>query len=277
MKNQLPIGIFDSGIGGLTVANAILKELPKERIIYFGDTAHLPYGDKSAEAIIGYSKKITEFLLERNCKIIVIACNSASSVAYETVLEVVNNKVPVVNVIDPVVDYIHKKEYKRVGVIGTKRTIHSNVFQNRINALNFDVDVRSLATPLLAPMIESGFMDGKISKLVIKKYLENDMLMGIEALVLACTHYPLIKNEIEEFYQGKNVEAIATNEIVGKNVRVLLQSLDLAADRKSEMSHQFFVSDYTKSFEQTTQLFFGKTIHLKHLPFWVEHFKKSTL
>lgn len=277
MDNQLPIGIFDSGIGGLTVANAILKELPKERIIYFGDTAHLPYGDKSAEAIIGYATKITEFLLERNCKIIVIACNSASSVANEAVLKVVNNRVPVVNVIDPVVDYVFQKELKRVGVIGTKRTINSHIFEDKLHALNPHIDVRPLATPLLAPMIESGFMDGNISKLVIRKYLDNDILMGIEALVLACTHYPLIKKEIEEFYTGKHVEVISTNEIVGKNVKALINELGLAAAKKSEISHQFFVSDYTKSFEQTTQLFFGKTIHLKHLPFWVEHFRKAKI
>lgn len=277
MDNQLPIGIFDSGIGGLTVANSILKELPKERIIYFGDTAHLPYGDKSAESIIGYSTKITEFLLERNCKIIVIACNSASSVANEAVLKVVNNRVPVVNVIDPIVDYVLQKEFKRVGIIGTKRTINSHVFEDKLHNLNPGIDVRSLATPLLAPMIESGFMDGNISKLVIRKYLDNDILMGIEALVLACTHYPLIKKEIEEFYNGKHVEVISTNEIVGKNVKALIYELGLAAAKKSEISHQFFVSDYTKSFEQTTQLFFGKTIHLKHLPFWVEHFRKAKI
>ena len=134
MNNNQAIGIFDSGIGGLTVASAIQKILPKERIIYFGDTAHLPYGDKSATAIQAYSIKICNLLLQQNCKVIVIACNSASAAAYDLVKTYVGSKAEVINVIDPVVRYVEKEHQKqKVGLIGTKQTVYSNIYKKKIN------------------------------------------------------------------------------------------------------------------------------------------------
>jgi glutamate racemase len=268
LNRQQPIGIFDSGIGGLTVANAVLRVLPSETIYYFGDTAHLPYGDKSAETIQRYAQVITDFLLSKNCKLIIIACNSASSVAYEQVSkQAAHHGVTVVNVIDPVVDCVIRKGYRSVGVIGTRATIGSGIFQSKINDSDSRMQVASLATPLLAPMIESGFVKGDISRLIIENYLDDPRLQGIEALVLACTHYPLIKHEIEHYYavKGLQVDVLATNEIVADYVKSLLIGEELI-NTGSPKDHHFYVSDYTESFVQTTRLFYKETVHLEYSP-----------
>lgn len=261
------IGLFDSGIGGLTVANAILEQLPNESLIYFGDTAHLPYGDKSADTIQYYTKTIGSFLLSKECKIIVIACNTASSVAYDLLKNMAGDKAYVFNVIDAVVEEIIKQQYKKVGVIGTLGTINSNAYKTRILAKNNSIQVHQLATPLLAPMIESGFVSGQISNAVVEEYLNAPELQDIETLILACTHYPLIKKEIEAFYTAKNrkVEVLATNEIVAIQIRKFMIENGLVNyEKKSKNS--FYVSDYTESFAKTTQLFFKESVDLIYLP-----------
>src|ERR1700739_2644300 len=145
-----PIGIFDSGIGGLTVASAIAKALPKEQLIYFGDTAHLPYGDKSPDSIKYYCIRIAQFLMEQNCKMIVVACNTASALAYETVKDFVGNKIPVIDVVNPVVEEIVKdKKLKHIGVIATKGTIKSDIYAKKLKQKNKNIEVSSLAAPLL--------------------------------------------------------------------------------------------------------------------------------
>jgi len=269
-KADQPIGIFDSGIGGLTVANAILKACPNEQLIYFGDTAHLPYGDKSPDLIKGYSARITEYLLEHNCKAVVIACNTASSVAYDLVSDLAGKKAMAFNVIDPVVQTILTKAYKKVGVIGTLGTIGANVYYDRIKLAHAASKVYSLATPLLAPMIESGFIHGQISELVIQKYLDNDILEEIEALVLGCTHYPMIKKEIEKHYisEKKQVDVLATNEIAGQYVHDRLKAEGLLNTSSEPKKHHFYVSDYTASFEQTTRIFYGSDVKLEHINLW---------
>ncbi len=267
MKPSSPIGIFDSGIGGLTVANAIRKILPDENLIYFGDTAHLPYGDKSPQAIRRYSKKIADFLLAKKCKMIVIACNTASSVAFETVKNYVGNKAIVVNVISPVTRYV-AKEYQRgkIGVIGTKGTIRSRIYVRKIFKKNNRLKVTSLATPLLAPMIEEGFYNNYISRTIIHSYLSKHPLKNIHAIILACTHYPLIKKEVEEFYKRK-VEIIDSAEIVALFVKDKLEKNNLFHKGKT-VSYRFFVSDYTEAFEQSAKIFFKEEIHLKKVKMW---------
>ena len=171
-----PIGIFDSGIGGLTIAHAIKIKLPNESLIYFGDTKHLPYGEKSEQAIKDYSLKIAEFLKNNNCKAIIIACNSASSAAYYHIKKNINS-IPIFNVIDPIVSFISKKYFnKKIGVIGTKATIQSGIYENKILEKNSSLSVASLETPLLAPMIEEGFFNQEISSTIIKNYLNNKKL-----------------------------------------------------------------------------------------------------
>lgn len=263
-----PIGIFDSGIGGLTVANAIQKVLPSETLIYFGDTAHLPYGDKSADSIKYYAIRISQFLLKQNCKMIVIACNTASSMAYETVKDFVGDAVPVVNVIDPVVDFVTKRKANhKIGVIGTKGTIKSDIYAKKIHEHNKKIEVASLATPLLAPMIEEGFFNNKISRSVIASYLDSRKFAKINALILACTHYPLIKPEVEEYYKG-TVEIVDSAGVVADHVRDVLKKHKQLSTRRTGV-HHFYVSDFTKSFEESTRYFFKNKIHLERKEIWM--------
>lgn len=265
--SSAPIGIFDSGIGGMTVASAVTRLLPNENTIYFGDTAHLPYGDKSTAAIQAYSIKICNMLLQQNCKLILIACNSASAASFELVREYVGSKAKVLNVIDPVVDYIKEHyEGKTVGLIGTKQTVLSNVYKKKVDALGKNINLKSLATPLLAPMIEEGFFDNNISESIIESYLSDPALNDIESLILGCTHYPLIKNQISKYY-GKDVEILDTSEIVAHSLRAWLEQHYLV-NEKGTGKRQFYVSDYTLSFEQSTNIFFGQQIQLEHYPLW---------
>jgi len=267
LSAQAPIGIFDSGIGGLTVAYAIKKLLPNESMVYFGDTAHLPYGDKSEAAIQAYSVKIADVLLKKGCKVIVIACNSASSAAYELLKEYVQS-VKIINVIDPMVKMV-ASEYsgKKVGLIGTKRTIQSGVYHRKIEETGKNITLHALATPLLAPMIEEGFFDNQISHEIIAQYLDDPTLQNIDSLILACTHYPLIKKEIHEYYKNR-IPIFDSSEVVAHALKDYLASADLLNISSSSPSHQFLVSDYTSSFEASTRLFFHEHVELQKHPLW---------
>jgi glutamate racemase len=263
---QAPIGIFDSGVGGLTVAAALVEQLPNEEVIYFGDTAHLPYGDKSADAIRFYALKISKFLLDQGCKMIVVACNSASSAAYHTLVEFFQGQALFVNVVDPLVDEVVQQHYHQVGVIATKATIQSGVYQQQLITRQPDLRVAALATPLLAPMIEEGYVHNRISKTVIDSYLDQPELQGIEALLLACTHYPLIREEIEGYYEGK-VQVYDSTHVVARAVEDRLRSKGLLNEQRRN-PHRFFVSDYTDSFEATTRIFYPEEIHLEGIQMW---------
>jgi glutamate racemase len=266
-RKEQPIGIFDSGIGGLTVAHAIKKNLPQENVIYFGDTAHLPYGDKSEAAIQAYSIRITEILLQKSCKVIVIACNSASSAAYELLQEYVNRKTHIINVIDPMVEFVNANlPGKQVGLIGTKRTVQSGVYARKIQEGKQSITLKSLATPLLAPMIEEGFFNNQISHEIIAQYLSDPEIAGIDALILACTHYPLIKKEIDEFYKGK-MEILDSSEIVAVALREYLEKEQLL-NNEVNPKYDFLVSDYTESFESSARLFFHESVHLEKHGLW---------
>jgi glutamate racemase len=265
--NPNPIGIFDSGIGGLTVAHAVSTLLPDENIIYFGDTAHLPYGDKSSSAIQAYSIKICNVLLQQKCKVILIACNSATAAAYELVREYVGSKAKVMNVIDPVIDYLSAiYAEKTIGLIGTKQTVNSNIYKKKLDNLGIGITLKSLATPLLAPMIEEGFFNNNISESIIQEYLIHGELDNIEALILGCTHYPLIKKQIENYYQGK-VTVVDTSNIVAIALAEYLSNNQMFTTVDAHIKH-FYVSDYTNSFETSTKIFFGEQIHLEHYPLW---------
>jgi len=262
MNKTNAIGIFDSGIGGLTVGHQITKLMPNERILYYGDTKHLPYGDKSPDSIVHFSKKISSFLLRQKCKMIVIACNTASAIAFNTVRNISKDKAIAVNVIDPVVDYTCKSKTKTVGIIGTKNTIQSKVYATKIHSNQPQIITKSLATPLLVPMIEEGFYKNKISNTIISNYLEREELKGIDHLILGCTHYPLIEDEIKQYYD-RNVKIINSAKIVSKYIRKKLTEANLLNDQIINQKQEFHVSDYTESFEQSAQYFFGKRINLK--------------
>lgn len=263
-----PIGIFDSGVGGLTVASAIKKVLPHEKLVYFGDTAHLPYGDKSKESIVHFSKKISDFLLENECKAIIIACNTASANAFKEVQNHVKDKALVINVIDPVVEEVTSdNNFKKIGVIGTKGTIQSNSYHNKILKIKKDLEVISMATPLFVPMIEEGFIYDDISNAIVRSYLSKNELKNIDALILGCTHYPIIKNQINKFFNF-NVEVVDSASILAQYTKALLQKKDLLNSSTNTPKNKFFVSDYTDYFEVIAKLFFEKKISLEKINFW---------
>jgi glutamate racemase len=260
------IGIFDSGIGGLTVAKAISDLLPDEQLIYFGDTAHMPYGDRSPDSIRYYCLRIAKFLLEQNCKMIVIACNTASSVAYQVLLDFFKKNSLFVNVVDPLVEETARQHFHRVGVIATKATISSRVYELKLQDRMPDLEVSSLATPLLAPMIESGYFHDKISKTVIEDYLSTEELANLDALLLACTHYPLIKSDIDAFYNGQ-VKILDSTIVTAQSVKKTLESRDLLSDAR-QAPNRFYVSELTQSFKETTSIFYEEEIQLIHQPIW---------
>ena len=264
--NEQPIGIFDSGVGGLTVANAIKQILPGESLFYFGDTAHLPYGDKSAEAIRYYSGKITEFLLGHNAKVILVACNSASASAFDSLREEFSDRVHLIDVIDPVVDYLSSKNFGKIGVIGTKRTISSGAYDSKIRERIPGTQLVSMATPMLVPMIEEGFIFDDISNAIIRTYLSNEALKDIEALILGCTHYPIIRNQISRFFNF-NIEVVDSARIVSMILRDTLEKNNLIND-SGNVRDEFFISDYTPYFEKIAKMFFEGEINLRKADIW---------
>ena len=280
MGKSSPIGLFDSGVGGLTVAHALHTTLPSEDLIYFGDTAHLPYGDKSRETILQYSLGIADFMLEQNCKVILIACNTASANAFEEVKAHVGEKAVVMNVIDPVVEFVCKPvqtnsdedpfiSSRTIGIIGTKATIDSGTYQKKILARSTDtrkIQVSSLATPLFVPMIEEGFVFDDISNAIIRSYLSRRELNSINSLILGCTHYPIIRNQISRFLDFK-VHVHDTAKIVAQAVRQFLNENDLI-NTQANGENLFFVSDHTPYFEVIANMFFNEKIHLEKKNIW---------
>lgn len=266
-QTHRPIGIFDSGIGGLTVAHALVDALPAENIIYFGDTAHLPYGDKSAETIQYYTQGITQFLLEKQCKLILIACNSASAAAFETIQKTIGHQVIILNVIDPMIDHISQTPYQKLGLIGTRQTVHSNIYQHKISEKNPNITLISHETNLLASAIEE-FGNQPILDHLIEAYLDHEKFKNIEALILACTHYPVIKNNIALFFKQKmkkEIPILDASDIVAAAVKKTLQQKKLLRETGTGIQH-FYISDYTDSFVNHAKRFFSKNIQLEHYP-----------
>lgn len=267
-----PIGIFDSGVGGLTITRAIVDACPQESIVYFGDLAHLPYGDKSQHSIQSYCLRICDFLVAQQCKLIVVGCNTASAVAFDVVKAHVP-MVPVLDVIDPVVAFIkQQKAYKKVGLIATKRTVASNAYGQKFAEAHIAADLVSLATPLLVPLIEFGYSQHDITDTVIADYLQQKCFQQIEALILGCTHYPLIKTKIMQYYQNnfrahQLVNVVDTSIVVANRVSQLLEVKGLK-NLNHPVQRQFFVSDHTDFFAGMTKLFFGEKINLQYHPLW---------
>lgn len=261
------IGIFDSGIGGLTVANAVVDLLPNERIIYFGDTAHMPYGEKSADAIRYYSLKIAKFLIDQPCKLVAIACNSASSAAYNVLLEFFKDQALFVNVVDPLVQFVVEQDYRKIAVIGTKATITSGIYFHRLSQLKPSLEVFSLATPLLAPMIEEGLVQGPLCQSILQNYFSHPGFNDIDAVLLACTHYPIIKQQIASFFSDR-IAIIDSGQLTAAAVKNTLLKNHLLQSLPASEPHHFYVSDLTESFVQSTSLFYGKALKLDVYEMW---------
>lgn len=245
MRNDAPIGMFDSGIGGLTVAKALLERLPRESLHYVGDTAHMPYGDKSPERLKAYSMGIAKRLLDRGCKALVIACNSASSNALEEVRALAGPDIPVVDVVHPVVDFAARHHAQgHLGLIGTRATVSSGIYNVLLN--QHGIRVEALATPLLASAIEEGFHNGTMSKAVVEAYFSDGWASDKDALILACTHYPLVMDEIcAQLPSGMPV--LDAPNIISRHVEDVLSKGGLLST-SPHPSHRFEVTDWTPSF-----------------------------
>ncbi len=264
-KATLPIGIFDSGIGGLTVVQAIKKCMPKEKIIYFGDTANLPYGDKSKRTLIKYSLEIVNFFLSQGVKAIVVACNSATANAWEEIEANINERVLAFNVIDPVVNKIAFEVHSNIGIIATQSTTLSKFYTRKFHNLNKYIKISSLATPLLVPIIEEGLAESKIAELALSHYLKQKQIQHIDTLILGCTHYPVIYNHISAFYKGK-VNIVDSPIIVARHIKDNLLKNRLLNTTSPNIKEDFFyVSDYTPNFEKMAKQFFGKKIRWEQL------------
>jgi glutamate racemase len=254
------IGVFDSGIGGLTVAKSLFNLLPNENIIYLGDTARLPYGTKSRETVILYSIECLKFLLSKNVKMIVVACNSASSVAVPFLQKI--TKLPVIGVIDPGSKAATEKtKNNKIGVIGTLGTIKSNAYKKQIKKYMKDAEIHSQPCSLFVQLAEDGWTDNKIAELTAKEYLSGLKEIGVDTVILGCTHYPILKDTIRKVL-GKRINLIDSGEETAKEVKVILEKKNLLNTQKKKGIHKFFVTDFPNKFKQISERFLGKKISI---------------
>lgn len=251
------IGIFDSGVGGLTVAKEIIRQLPNENIVYFGDTARVPYGIKSRQTVVRFSVENILLLLKHDVKLICVACNTASSLALP---EIKNNfRVPVIGVITPGArEAVYASQNKRIGVIGTKGTIKSRTYETEIKQLDPKVKVVAVACPLFVPFVEEGWLSGDVVMSVAKTYLKPLRDAKVDTVILGCTHYPLLRPIIQEVL-GKRVTLIDSAKQVAFEVKKILASEDML-NRGKGGKHKFFVSDNPEWFSSLAQRFMGKKI-----------------
>jgi glutamate racemase len=251
------IGVFDSGIGGLTVLHKIIEALPRENTVYLGDTARAPYGTKSVETVLRYSFEDSEFLVEKGVKLLVVACNTSTAIALGSVRE--RLAIPVIGVIEPGVRRaIKTSKSKKVGVIGTDATIQSGAYTRALKALDAAVEVYSRACPLFVPLVEEGWTDNAVVELTVKNYLGSLKQSGIDTLILGCTHYPLLKKAIRKF-MGKGVSLVDSAEEVALEVAALLKRYSLAR-KTGKGAHGFFVTDAPERFIKVGQRFLGEKV-----------------
>ena len=264
-KAQLPIGIFDSGIGGLTVAKAIEEALPHEHFIYFGDTLHMPYGDRTPEVIRCYCRQIVEFLIQQPVKLIVIACNSASALAAGYLRQMYWQQVEIMGVIRPVIQEMIIQNVQKLGIIGTHATIQSGIYPLLTQVYQSNMDIFQMATPLLAPMIEEGLFDSEVSKAVLHQYLSNPGFKDRDAILLACTHYPLIKTEVDRFFEGKKLIFDNAGPLARSAKKYLSENGLLSEQRMGE--NRFYVSAQTPHFAKTASMFYGGPVEIETILF----------
>jgi len=256
--DERPIGIFDSGVGGLTVFKEIRRLLPEEDLIYFGDTARVPYGGKSLPVIRRFSLEITRFLESMKVKFIVVACNTASALTLDYLRR--QTSIPIVGVIDPGVRAaISDSKAKKIGVIGTVATIRSAAYQTRLKRLRKNCEVFSKPCPLLVPLVEENLVDSQITKLALEMYLSEFRPLKLDSLILACTHYPLLKSAIAEFL-GPSVKLIDSAAETAKEVEALLKARRIGTPKKQIGTEEFYVSDSPESFATIGGSFLGRPI-----------------
>lgn len=252
-KKDMPIGVFDSGVGGLTVAREIMRQLPNESIVYFGDTARVPYGSKSETTIIRYSRQIIRFLLTKEVKAIVIACNTASALALDAVRK--EFKIPIIGVVAPGARAAREETInKKIGVIGTEATVKSEIYKKLIQAEDSQISVSGRACPLFVPLVEEGFAKHKITREVIDIYLSDMRESDIDTLILGCTHYPLLRSTIRE-YMGEKIHLVNPAYETAMDLKRLLEEEEMLRDapvngQEEHGEYSFYVSDAADKFKQ---------------------------
>lgn len=241
------IGVFDSGVGGLTVAREIIRNLPAENVIYFGDTARVPYGSKSKDTVLRYSRQIVRFLLSKKVKAIVVACNTASALALEEMREEI--PVPIIGVVKPGARMaVSMTKTKSIGIIGTDATVKSRIYSSYIRELDPEVRVVEKACPLFCPLVEEGLLEDRVTEDMVERYLSELKPYGIDALVLGCTHYPLLTNPIKRF-MGDEVTLVNPAFETARSLREMLDEKGLLADNTVEPNYEFYVSDGIDKFK----------------------------
>ncbi|TAH70893.1 MAG: glutamate racemase [Anaerolineaceae bacterium] len=248
MINKAPIGVFDSGVGGLTVVKEIMNQIPGETIIYFGDTARLPYGSKSKKTVITYTRQIVRFLMNNNVKAIVIACNTASALALETVKSEVD--IPIIGVVKPGAKVAASTTRNgRIGVIGTEGTIQSGIYSEILSKTNPKVEVFGKACPLFVPLVEEGLLDDPVTFEMVKRYTSEILDKQIDTLVLGCTHYPLLRKTIGKVV-GEDIVLVNPAYETAKVLSEVLTDKGLRNDANPKLNHKFYVSDGAEKFRQ---------------------------
>ncbi len=246
MDNR-PIGVFDSGVGGLTVVKQIIKILPNEDLVYFGDTARVPYGSKSKETVTKFSEQIIRFLKTKNVKAIVIACNTASSNCYESLSETFP-ELPIIEVVTPGVEScLEATKNKRVGLIGTQGTVTSGAYEKRLKNADSEIKVFKKACPLFVPLAEEGWTDNEIARLTVKEYLSGLVEKDIDSIILGCTHYPLFKATIGEFV-GEKVTIVDPAKATALRLKEYLHKNNMLTGNENEGKREFYVSDNYANF-----------------------------
>lgn len=258
MASSRPVGVFDSGIGGLTVADAIMRQLPRESIVYFGDTARVPYGPKSPETVRRYCHEISRFLVAQDVKAIVVACNTATAHALPELQE--EMRVPVLGVVEPGARAaVRATRNGHIGIIGTSGTILSRAYEDAIRDLAPDVRVTSRACPLLVPLVEEGWTEHPVTQEVAREYVVPLVQAGVDVLVLGCTHYPLIKKLLCRV-AGPGVQLIDSAAETAAELGDLLRQHSIEAPPDAEPAHRFVASDDPLQFLQLGQRFLGNAI-----------------
>ena len=255
MDNR-PIGIFDSGLGGLTTVAELHRLLPEEKVIYVGDTARTPYGSKSPETILKFAGQIVEYLIQRNVKMIIIACNTATAIALDSLRERYP-AIPIIGVIEPTVKKVVSEGCSKVGVIATKATISSDVYGKELRAMAPEIEVHSAACPAIVPLVEEGLTDTKIMELTIQHYLDGFVNeYGFDHLILGCTHYPLVAEHIHKLYPG--LKLYSSSAEVVKEASVLLRDREMLASG-SEFKDRYYASDMSDNFIAMVDMLFKDT------------------
>ncbi len=262
-SDSRPIAVFDSGVGGLTVAQEIMRALPGERILYLGDTARYPYGPRSREAVCRMADECVGLLVSRDVKMVVIACNTVSAVAYGFLKEKYRS-VPIVGVIDPCVAAVVREVKKGpIAVLGTAATISCRIYEDKIAALAPDITTLSRVCPLLVPLAEEGITNGPIADHVLDLYLRHFKKKAIKAIILGCTHYPFFRDKIVKYFNGK-VKVLDSATWTADSVAKMVQAMRIASGKKRvdlDM-HHFMVTDFPEKFKSTGELFLGAEIPL---------------